>query len=73
MYQGNTIKAALVSELNEGMIKVRDKSKDMIEEDGRVPISGRKYSNEFISKMTIDLSKPSTGKGSSILDRIKKR
>lgn len=64
---GRTIKAALVSELNAGMMKVREKSRD---DDTPAPASRKR--DRYSSKMTMDTMTPSTGKG-SILNRIKRK
>jgi len=68
-YRGNTLKAALISELNAGMAKVRDHSKSD-DLSHRNPRKKELYS----SKMAVDHTER-TGKGNStsILDRIKKR
>jgi len=69
-YKGNTLKAALVSELNAGMAKVREHPKTTEDLNQRIV----KKKDSFGSKMAVD-STERTGKGSavSILDRIKKR
>lgn len=70
VYKGNTLKAALVSELNAGMAKVREHPKTTEDLSHRIVKKKESYS----SKMAADTTEK-TGKGSSvsILDRIKKK
>jgi len=70
-YKGNTLKAALVSELNAGMAKVREHPKTTEDLSSRIV----KKKDSFSSKMAADSTTERTGKGGSvsILDRIKKR
>ena len=65
-YMGKTLKAALVSDLNSGMIKPQAK-----EYGNEFERTSSKKNDQFSSKMAID--NPSAASKGSILDRIKRR